>query len=71
MERTTVYSSVIVSIGYLASSRTLDIEFKRGTIYQYSNVPEYIFDGLMDSSSKGDYFDNNIKKAGYGYRQVR
>lgn len=70
MERTTVYSSVIASIGYDKITRILEIEFVHGKIYRYFNVPETVFTGLMDSSSQGSYFDDHIKKGGYRYQQV-
>lgn len=39
MDRETVQSSNIASVGYDLSSSTLEIEFKSGGIYQYSGVP--------------------------------
>jgi len=32
-----------------------------GTSYAYTNVPQSVFDGLMDASSKGKYFNARIK----------
>ncbi|AVK39063.1 KTSC domain-containing protein [Morganella morganii] len=48
----------------------LEIAFHSSGIYQYSGVPPHIHSGLMNASSKGQYFDAHIKKAGYPYRKV-
>lgn len=70
MERISVQSSNLASVGYDSASHTLEIEFHHGGVYQYFNVPESVYDGLMSASSHGQYFDRNVKKAGYNYRQV-
>ena len=70
MKRQAVESSNIASIGYDANSNTLEIAFNHGGVYQYFNVPESVYGGLMNASSHGQYFDRNIKKAGYSYRKV-
>ena len=61
MERTSVTSSNINSIGYDADSQTLEIEFNNGAVYEYSGVPEGEHTGLMNAVSKGTYFNANIK----------
>ena len=40
---------------------TLEIAFHSGGTYQYFDVPELEFEGLMQASSKGQYFHANIK----------
>ena len=70
MERTPVQSSNLASVGYDSASMILEIEFLKGGIYQYLNVPSDIYNGLMNAGSKGTYFDQNIKKAGYPYNKV-
>ncbi len=70
MKRKNVNSSNLRSIGYESSTRTLEIEFNHSGVYQYYNVPQDIYDGLINASSHGQYFDINIKKAGYRYLQV-
>ena len=61
MRRNTVSSSNILSIGYDSKTLTLEIEFKSGSIYQYFDVPEGEYRGLMQSESHGKYFHANIK----------
>jgi hypothetical protein len=51
MERRSVNSSNLLSIGYDPQTSTLEVEFRTGSIYQYEGVPTDIFDGLMSSSS--------------------
>jgi hypothetical protein len=68
MNRTPVSSSNLESVGY--ENGTLEIRFHSGGTYQYSNVPEHVYQGLMGASSKGSYFDQHIKKAGFSYKQV-
>ncbi|HCR3555360.1 TPA: KTSC domain-containing protein [Morganella morganii] len=70
MNRVSVSSSNLRSVGYDPATNTLEVEFHHGGIYQYSGVPPHIHSGLMNASSKGQYFDAHIKKAGYPYRKV-
>ena len=70
MERTSVESSNLASVGYDEISRTLEVEFKHGGIYQYFDVPISVYQELMAASSHGQYFDQNVKKAGYRYEKV-
>ena len=69
MERDTVSSSNIDSIGYDEESQTLEVEFKNGTLYQYFDVPEHIFNGLIGADSIGGYLAANIK-GNYRYSRV-
>ncbi|WP_010578759.1 KTSC domain-containing protein [Leptospira alexanderi] len=69
MKRDSVSSSNIRSIGYDAESQTLEIEFLNGGIYQYFDVPNSIFDGLMGAPSHGEYLAANVKGT-YRYSKV-
>lgn len=60
MDRISIRSSNIVSVGYDNVSETLEIEFENG-VYQYSGVPKAAHSGLMGASSAGRYFYKNIK----------
>ncbi|MBK5219311.1 MAG: KTSC domain-containing protein [Thermoleophilia bacterium] len=70
MHRVRVRSSNIASVGYDPDSAILEIEFNDGGVYQYSQVSERHFRGLMTSGSVGGYFHRHIKGS-YRYRQVR
>lgn len=65
-----VESSNLQAVGYDDNQHILQVEFKNSTVYQYFNVERYIFDGLLSAESKGKYFDQNIKKAGYSYSEI-
>lgn len=70
MERIPVESSNLASVGYDSDSLTLEIEFNSGGIYQYFTVPQDVYHGLMSAGSKGSYFHQNIKLAGYPYQRI-
>lgn len=69
MNRTPVESSNVVSIGYDPNSMTLEVEFKDGAVYQYFDVPEAIYQELMQASSIGQYMHNSIRNA-YRYAKT-
>lgn len=66
MERKSVSSSNINSIGYSNDAHILEIEFNSGTIYRYYDVPEHVYIELMNAGSHGSYFSQNIKNS-YSY----
>lgn len=70
MIRTSVRSSNIRSVGYDPASRTLEVEFHSGGVYQYSGVPENVYQGLMRAASKGSYLHDHIKDR-YPCRHMR
>jgi hypothetical protein len=70
VERIPVESSNLTSVGYDRQSSILEVEFRSGGIYQYFGVPEHIYEGLISAGSKGSYFHQHIKKAGYSYTKV-
>lgn len=70
MTRTPVSSSNIASIGYDSRTRTLEVEFNNGSVYQYHGVPEGIYQGLMGAPSHGEYLDAYVKKGGYAYTRI-
>ncbi|MDD4753811.1 MAG: KTSC domain-containing protein [Desulfitobacteriaceae bacterium] len=64
MERKYIDSSMIVSIGYDSQQAVLEIEFKsNGQIWQYFDIPEYMWYEIEAASSVGKYFHSNIKGA--------
>ena len=69
MQRQSVTSSNLKSVGYDSGSGILEIEFKDGSIYQYSGVPESIYKGLMAASSHGTYHHQNIVDR-YSYKKI-
>jgi len=70
MEMINVQSSNLKSVGYDDNQSSLYVEFKHGGKYKYFNVDRNIYDNLLVADSKGKFFDQNIKKAGYKYSKV-
>ena len=70
MNRQFVSSSNLRSIGYDPSTKTLEIEFNSGGVYQYSGVPEHTYRGLMSAGSHGEYFHAHIRDQ-YPTRKIR
>lgn len=66
MNRVSVSSSNIASVGYEQSSQTLEVEFNSGAIYEYYEVPEFVYQELISASSVGRYFAQQIKNT-YNY----
>lgn len=56
-------SSSAVSSARWTSEGDLTIVFKSGRSYAYSEVPEAVFDGLVQAPSAGQYFHSQIKDA--------
>jgi hypothetical protein len=71
VQRETVESSVIASVGYDPRRRVLEIEFTSGSVYRYREVPEHLHAGLMTAASHGKFFDAYIRDEGFDYEQVR
>ncbi|MEK7651401.1 MAG: KTSC domain-containing protein [Patescibacteria group bacterium] len=69
MQRTPVSSTNISSIGYDPQSATLEVEFTSGDVYQYFNVPERLYDGLLKAASPGQFLNINIIQYGYRYQK--
>ena len=58
-----VNSSDLSAVGYDSATETLTIEFNSGGLYEYYGVPQNIYEGLMSSPSKGQYFHRFIKES--------
>jgi len=64
MDRQSVSSSSIASVGYDPMSETLEIEFlKSGKVYEYYNVPPFMYERLMEAPSLGQFFSAEIRNA--------
>lgn len=69
MERQSVSSSNVASVGYEEDTQTLEIEFHNGSVYQYYDVPKNVYEALMSATSVGSYLASNIKGQ-YRYSRV-
>jgi hypothetical protein len=70
MERRSVKSSNIASIGYDEALQLLEIEFNTGAVYQYKGVVKEIYEALMTAKSHGIYFNSMIKNV-YAFSQIK
>jgi len=70
MSKQLVNSSNLYSVEYNKETKTLEVEFNKGGVYQYSNVPESVFNQLMTAPSKGSYFYHNIRDQ-YDTKKIR
>jgi len=61
MIRVPVSSTNLISLGYDAGAETLEVEFSSGSVYQYYNVGQAIFDQMMEAPSKGQFLNVYIK----------
>lgn len=70
MNRIPVVSSNLASIGY--ENGILEIEFKSGSVYQYSGVPVFVYEALMSAPSHGKYFSAHIRdNSNYPCHRIR
>jgi hypothetical protein len=69
MERTPVEDKVLVSIGYDADERVLEIEFPKGKVYQYLDVAPELHAWLVRSHDKLSMFRNKIDGS-FEFRRV-
>lgn len=70
MYRTPVTSSNIRSIGYDPQLALLEVEFTSGDVYQYFDVPEPLYQGLLNAVSPGQFLNINIVRYGYRYKKI-
>ncbi|MGH8728635.1 MAG: KTSC domain-containing protein [Burkholderiales bacterium] len=70
MERKRVSSSNIRSIGYDEKTRTLEVEFNNGGVYQYANVSPEVHGRFLSASSIGSFFKDSIEED-YSCKRIR
>jgi hypothetical protein len=59
----------VLSAGYDAVSRELEIEFASGRVYRFEDVPQSVYEWLLRAPSKGGYVTRMINRR-YAYRDV-
>jgi len=60
-DRVPVDSSSISSIGYLKDDGILEIQFRNGRVYRLFLVPATVWANLLQSESKGAFFNRFIR----------
>lgn len=61
VDRQSIDSRSLASVGYDMTSRTLEVEFVSGSVYRYFDVPAAVFDGLLAAESAGRYFNAHVR----------
>ena len=54
-------SSAIVAATYDTDGKELELDFVRGASYTYQNVPEDVYEALIQAPSAGQFFASQIK----------
>jgi hypothetical protein len=70
MNYVSVSSSNIAAIAYDENGAILGVRFTNGGEYRYRRVPGSVYQGFLRAGSKGHYFDQFVRKAGYPYSRV-
>lgn len=68
-QHTFTNSSQVKAIRYFDDSKTLEIDFVSNKTYQYSDVPETVYDAAIVSESIGKYINIHVKPH-YAYKQI-
>ena len=68
MQMYPVVSSNLVAVGYDIETHILRIQFHSG-LYDYYDVPQVVFEELMNAPSKGSYHAAHIKNT-YRYGKI-
>lgn len=63
MEMIHVESKNLSYIGYDEEKNTLMIEFTRGPVYIYNEVPKNVYEVMLSTATLDDYFNENIKNS--------
>jgi len=71
MQRVSVKSRTIASIGYVPQERVLELEFRQsGEIYQYFGVPATEYTAFFAAEFKGTYLNCDFKSRYYRFRRI-
>jgi hypothetical protein len=70
MQRAFVESTTLRSAGHDPQSAVLELQFCNGAVYRYFLVPQRVYRDLIGASSKGGYFNQNIRGR-YPYQRTQ
>lgn len=71
MSRITLSSREIAAVDYDPHALRLEVELRKGDIYEVAGVPETIYQTLITSQSPGTYYHLHIRKGGYKMTRLR
>lgn len=61
IQRVPVVSTNVASVGYSRHLRALEIEFVRGAVYRFLDVPGRVYNELLAAESKGHFIFENLR----------
>lgn len=61
MRRQALASASVASVGYDATTETLEVEFRNGNVYQYLGVAKRLYWALMSAESAGSFLNREIR----------
>ena len=70
IQRHPVESTNVASVGYSRRLHALEIEFTRGAIYRFLEVPVEVYRAFLASDSKGHFIAEHIRRH-YRFLRVR
>lgn len=71
MSRITLSSREIAAVDYDPHALRLEVELRKGDVYEVAGVPETIYQTLITSQSPGTYYHLHIRKGGYKMTRLR
>lgn len=69
MLRVDLQSSSLNAATFQDHSASLELEFRSGAIYRYSDVPAQVYQELLRAESKGRYFNQHIRNR-FSYTKI-
>jgi hypothetical protein len=63
MDPVPVDSTLLLWVAYSPEQQRLRLKFRSGELYDYSHVPQTIYQALLTADSKGRYFNQHIRDA--------
>src|SRR4051812_9273086 len=61
VHRQAVESSAVAAVGYSKRLHALEIEFRDGLIYRYTDVPANVYQQFISAESKARFYNLNVK----------
>jgi hypothetical protein len=68
VDREPVSSTHLRSVGYDEGTRTLEVEFQNGKVYEYRGVGSEVHAALVESGSPGRFFQESVRNKIAGVR---
>lgn len=61
IDRITIESSSLASLGYAADEGVLEAEFRNGDVYRFFLVPANLWKEFLNAHSKGAFFNSRVR----------